>query len=214
MRIVMLGAPGAGKGTQALKIVNEFKIPHVSTGDLFRSNIKGQTELGKKAQEYINRGELVPDELTLHMVLDRVAKEDCKYGYILDGFPRNKAQAKALSEALNAKGHMVDHAIDIEVPDDRLIERMTGRRVCPECGASFHMVHNLPKVEGKCDLCGAELITRSDDTLETVKKRLQVYHSQTEPLIEFYDTLGILRSIDGTQDMQKVFEEIAAILGE
>jgi len=214
MRIVMLGAPGAGKGTQALKIVNEFKIPHVSTGDLFRSNIKGQTELGKKAQEFINRGELVPDELTLHMVLDRVAKEDCKYGYILDGFPRNKAQAKALNEALNAWGHKIDHAIDIEVPDEKLIERMTGRRVCPDCGASFHMVHRIPAVEGKCDSCGAELITRSDDTLETVKKRLQVYHSQTEPLIEFYDTLGVLRSIDGTQDMQKVFEEIAAILGE
>ncbi|MDY6306414.1 MAG: adenylate kinase [Oribacterium sp.] len=213
MKIVMLGAPGAGKGTQAIKIADKYGIPHVSTGDIFRANIKGGTELGKKAKSYIDKGELVPDEVTIGMLLDRIAEEDCKDGYVLDGFPRTIPQAESLTKALAEKGEKLDYAIDIEVPDDNIVKRMSGRRACPKCGATYHIVYAAPKVPNVCDNCGSELIIRSDDKPETVQDRLSVYHKQTEPLIAYYKEEGILRTVDGTQDLPKVFEDVVKILG-
>ena len=213
MKIVMLGAPGAGKGTQAIKIADKYSIPHVSTGDIFRANIKGGTELGKKAKSYIDKGELVPDEVTIGMLLDRIAEEDCKDGYVLDGFPRTIPQAESLTKALAEKGEKLDYAIDIEVPDDNIVKRMSGRRACPKCGATYHIVYAAPKVPNVCDNCGSELIIRSDDKPETVQDRLSVYHKQTEPLIAYYKEEGILRTVDGTQDLPKVFEDVVKILG-
>ena len=214
MKIVMLGAPGAGKGTQAIKIADKYDIPHISTGDIFRANIKGGTELGQKAKSYIDKGELVPDEVTIGMLLDRIAQDDCKNGYVLDGFPRTIPQAESLTEALKSQGDQIDFALNIDVPDEAIIERMSGRRACPKCGATYHIVYAAPKTENICDKCGTELIIRSDDKPETVKDRLNVYHQQTEPLIAYYKTAGVLREVDGTQELLKVFEDVVAILSE
>lgn len=214
MKIVMLGAPGAGKGTQAIKIADKYDIPHISTGDIFRANIKGGTELGQKAKSYIDKGELVPDEVTIGMLLDRIAQDDCKNGYVLDGFPRTIPQAESLTEALKSQGDRIDFALNIDVPDEAIIERMSGRRACPKCGATYHIVYAAPKTENICDKCGTELIIRSDDKPETVKDRLNVYHQQTEPLIAYYKTAGVLREVDGTQELPKVFEDVVAILSE
>ena len=180
MKTVMLGAPGAGKGTQAVMICEKYGIPHISTGDIFRSNIKNGTELGKKAKEYMDQGKLVPDELTIQLLLDRVAQDDCKNGYVLDGFPRTIPQAEVLTKALAETGSKVDYAINVDVPDENIIHRMSGRRSCPKCGASYHIEYIPPKQEGICDACGAELIQREDDKPETVKNRLAVYHEQTQ----------------------------------
>ncbi len=213
MKIIMLGAPGAGKGTQAEMIADKYGLPHVSTGDIFRANIKNGTELGKEAKKYMDQGLLVPDELTVRILLDRVAKEDCKDGYVLDGYPRTIPQAEVLDEALAKLGDKIDCAIDVDVPDDVIIKRMSGRRACPSCGATYHIENIPPKKEGICDKCGEALILRDDDKGETVKKRLDVYHEQTQPLIDFYTAKGILKSVDGTQGMQKVFDDIIEILG-
>ena len=214
MKIVMLGAPGAGKGTQAIKIADKYDIPHISTGDIFRANIKGGTELGQKAKSYIDKGELVPDEVTIGMLLDRIAQDDCKNGYVLDGFPRTIPQAESLTEALKSQDDKIDFALNIYVPDEAIIERMSGRRACPKCGATYHIVYAAPKTENICDKCGTELIIRSDDKPETVKDRLNVYHQQTEPLIAYYKAAGVLREVDGTQELPKVFEDVVAILSE
>ena len=213
MKIIMLGAPGAGKGTQAKMIADKYMVPHISTGDIFRLNIKNGTELGMEAKKYMDQGQLVPDELTVKILLDRVAKDDCKNGYVLDGFPRTIPQAEVLDEALTKLGDKIDYAIDVDVPDENIINRMSGRRACVNCGATYHMVHVPPKKEGICDTCGSELILRDDDKPETVKNRLKVYHDQTQPLIDFYTEKGILKSVDGTQDMNDVFASIVAILG-
>ena len=212
MKIIMLGAPGAGKGTQAHMIAEKYHLPHVSTGDIFRANIKNGTELGKVAKGYMDRGELVPDELTVRILLDRVAQEDCKNGYILDGFPRNIPQAEVLEKELEKLDEKIDAAIDMEVPDESIIRRMSGRRACSSCGATYHIVNVPPKKEGICDVCGEALILRDDDKEETVQKRLDVYHEQTQPLIEFYTKKGILKTVDGTQDMMSVFQTITKIL--
>lgn len=213
MKIIMLGAPGAGKGTQAKKIAEKYQIPHVSTGDIFRSNMKEGTELGMKAKAYMDQGALVPDELTIGMLMDRIAKEDCKNGYVLDGFPRTIPQAESLKNALSENGQKIDFAVNVDVPDENIISRMAGRRACVACGATYHIVYNPPKTEDVCDVCGQKLILRDDDKPETVKKRLAVYHEQTQPLIEYYDKEGVLANIDGTQDLNKVFSDITAILG-
>lgn len=214
MKIIMLGAPGAGKGTQAKMIAEKCGIPHISTGDIFRANIKNGTELGAKAKEYMDKGLLVPDELVCDLVVDRIQQADCEKGYILDGFPRTIPQAEALEAALNAIEQKLDYAIDIDVPDENIINRMSGRRACVGCGATYHIVFNPTKVEGKCDVCGESLILRDDDKPETVKKRLDVYHTQTQPLIDFYSARKVLVEVDGTQSMDKVFEDIMKILGE
>ena len=205
MKIIMLGAPGAGKGTQAKMIAEKYSIPHISTGDIFRANIKNGTELGKKAKSYMDKGQLVPDELTLDLIMDRFKKDDCKNGYVLDGFPRTIPQAEALDTALKAKGEKVDFAIDVDVPDENIVKRMGGRRACVGCGATYHVVYSPTKVEGVCDKCGEELIVRDDDKPETVLNRLEVYHNQTQPLIDYYNEQGILKSVDGTVDMKDVF---------
>lgn len=212
MKIIMLGAPGAGKGTQAKMIADKFSIPHVSTGDIFRANIKNGTELGMEAKKYMDQGLLVPDELTVKILLDRVAQDDCKNGYVLDGFPRTIPQAEVLDKALTELGDKIDYAINVDVPDENIINRMSGRRACVTCGATYHIVHVPPKAEGICDKCGAELILRDDDKPETVKNRLNVYHEQTQPLIEFYSNKGVLKSVDGTKDMNDVFADIVNIL--
>ncbi len=213
MKIIMLGAPGAGKGTQAKKIAEKYQVPHISTGDIFRANIKNGTELGKKAKTYMDQGLLVPDELVCDLVVDRVQQEDCKNGYILDGFPRTIPQAESLDAALASLGDKIDYAIDVEVPDENIVNRMGGRRACVGCGATYHLVYAPTKKEGVCDVCGAELILRDDDKPETVQKRLGVYHEQTQPLIDYYNGKGVLRTVDGTQDMEEVFRAIVEILG-
>ena len=214
MKIIMLGAPGAGKGTQAKMIAEKCGIPHISTGDIFRANIKNGTELGAKAKEYMDKGLLVPDELVCDLVVDRIQQADCEKGYILDGFPRTIPQAEALENALNAIEQKLDYAIDIDVPDENIINRMSGRRACVGCGATYYVLFNPTKVEGKCDVCGESLILRDDDKPETVKKRLDVYHTQTQPLIDFYTERKVLVEVDGTQSMDKVFDDIMKILGE
>ena len=214
MKIIMLGAPGAGKGTQAKMIAEKCGIPHISTGDIFRANIKNGTELGAKAKEYMDKGLLVPDELVCDLVVDRIQQADCEKGYILDGFPRTIPQAEALENALNAIEQKLDYSIDIDVPDENIINRMSGRRACVGCGATYHVLFNPTKVEGKCDVCGESLILRDDDKPETVKKRLDVYHTQTQPLIDFYTERKVLVEVDGTQSMDKVFDDIMKILGE
>ncbi len=213
MKIIMLGAPGAGKGTQAKQIADKYGIPHISTGDIFRANIKGQTALGMEAKQYMDKGQLVPDELTVKILLDRVAKEDCNAGYVLDGFPRTIPQAEVLDEAVAKLNDKIDFAINVDVPDENIINRMSGRRACLKCGATYHLVHIPPKKEGICDVCQSELVLRDDDKPETVKKRLNVYHDQTQPLIEYYKNKGILKEVDGTKDMKDVFNEIVQILG-
>lgn len=212
MKIIMLGAPGAGKGTQAKKLAAKYDIPHISTGDIFRANIKEGTELGTKAKGYMDQGLLVPDELVIDLVVDRLTWEDAKKGYVLDGFPRSIPQAQALTDALAAKGEKVDFAIDIEIPDQNIIERMGGRRACVGCGATYHIVNIPPKTEGICDTCGEKLILRDDDKPETVKKRLDVYHEQTQPLIDYYKEEGVLKAVDGTLSMDECFAAITAIL--
>ena len=213
MKLIMLGAPGAGKGTQAKKIAEKYQIPHISTGDIFRANIKNGTELGQKAKTYMDQGLLVPDELVVDLVMDRFAQDDCKNGYVLDGFPRTIPQAEALDAALEKAGAKIDYAINVEVPDENIIRRMSGRRACVACGATYHLVHIPPKTEGVCDTCGKGLILRDDDKPETVKKRLDVYHEQTQPLIDYYTEKGALVEVDGTVDMEDVFNAIVKILG-
>ena len=212
MKIIMLGAPGAGKGTQAQMIADKFNIPHISTGDIFRANIKNGTELGKKAKEFMDKGQLVPDELTVQLLLDRVANDDCKNGYVLDGFPRTIPQADVLDSELTKLGDKVDFAINVDVPDENIVRRMSGRRACLKCGATYHIKHIPPKKEGICDKCGSELVQREDDKPETVQNRLSVYHEQTQPLIDYYDKKNILKTVDGTKDMQEVFSNIVGIL--
>ena len=213
MKIVMLGAPGAGKGTQAKMIAEQYQIPHVSTGDIFRANIKNGTDLGKEAKSYMDKGELVPDELTVRILLDRVAQDDCKNGYVLDGFPRTIPQANVLDAELTKLGDKIDFAINVEVPDENIVKRMSGRRACVACGATYHIEHVPPKKEGICDKCGEALILRDDDKEETVKNRLNVYHEMTQPLIDFYNGKGVLKEVDGTVDPSVVFENIKKILG-
>lgn len=214
MKIIMLGAPGAGKGTQAQMIAKEKGIPHISTGDIFRANIKEGTDLGKEAKTYMDQGKLVPDELTVRILLDRVSKEDCKNGYVLDGFPRTIPQANVLDEELKKLDDAVDFAINVDVPDENIVNRMSGRRACPKCGATYHLKHVPPKKDGICDVCGEKLVQRDDDKPETVKKRLGVYHEQTQPLIEYYTDKGILKTVDGTVDPKDVFAAINDILAE
>ncbi len=213
-KIIMLGAPGAGKGTQAALISEKYNIPHISTGDIFRENIKNGTELGKKAKEYMDAGLLVPDELTCDLVIDRISKDDAVNGYILDGFPRTLVQAEALTEALKKRNEAVDYAIDIEVDDDFIVNRMSGRRVCKGCGATYHIQFAPSKKENVCDKCSGELALRKDDAPETVKKRLAVYHEQTQPLIEYYGNAGVLHEFDGTKAIDDVFAAIKELLGE
>ena len=214
MKIIMLGAPGAGKGTQAKKIAAKYGIPHISTGDIFRANIKEGTELGKKAKTYMDQGLLVPDELVVDLVVDRLQQDDCKKGYVLDGFPRTIPQAESLDAALAKVGDKMEYAIDVNVPDENIVNRMGGRRACVGCGATYHIVYNPTKVEGICDACGEKLVLRDDDKPETVQKRLGVYHEQTQPLIDYYTKAGILKEVDGTVDMEEVFQNIVQILGE
>lgn len=213
MKIIMLGAPGAGKGTQAKMIAEKYSVPHISTGDIFRANIKNGTQLGMEAKKYMDQGLLVPDELTVKILLDRVAKEDCAGGYVLDGFPRTIPQAEALDQALAKISQSMDYAIDVDVPDENIVNRMSGRRACLNCGATYHIVSIPTKVEGVCDRCGSQVVLRDDDQPETVKKRLDVYHEQTQPLIDYYKKQNILKTVDGTQPMEKVFDAIVEILG-
>lgn len=214
MRIIMLGAPGAGKGTQAKKITARYSIPHISTGDIFRANIKNGTELGKKAKTYMDQGLLVPDELVVDLVVDRVNQEDCANGYVLDGFPRTIPQAEALDKALTEMGQSIDYAINVEVPDENIVQRMSGRRACVNCGATYHIVYAPTKKENVCDTCEGELILRDDDKPETVQKRLNVYHEQTQPLIDYYTEKDKLVEVDGTIDIEEVYDAIVKILGE
>ncbi|EOU1489226.1 adenylate kinase [Clostridium perfringens] len=213
MKIVLLGPPGAGKGTQAKSISNRYSIPHISTGDIFRKNISENTPLGIEAKSYMDNGQLVPDEVTINMVKDRLQQDDCKNGYLLDGFPRTVHQAEALDNFLTEREESIDTALLIEVPKEFILERMTGRRVCPSCGASYHIKFNPPTNDGKCDLCGSDVIQRKDDTEETVKERLDVYENQTQPLIDFYKNKKQLSVVDGTQAINEVFESICKILG-
>lgn len=213
MKIIMLGAPGAGKGTQAKQIADKYNIPHISTGDIFRANIKEGTELGKKAKTYMDQGLLVPDELVVELVADRIQQDDCKNGFVLDGFPRTIPQAEALDAALEKINEKMDYAIDVDVPDENIIRRMSGRRACLSCGATYHIVSIPTKTEGICDRCGSNVVLRDDDQPETVKKRLEVYHEQTQPLIDYYKNQGILRTVDGVQPMEDVFGDIVEILG-
>ena len=213
MNIIMLGAPGAGKGTQAIQLADKYQIPHISTGDIFRANIKQGTELGKKAKTYMDQGLLVPDELVCELVVDRLQKDDCAKGFILDGFPRTIPQAEALTEALDKVGSKIEYAINVDVPDEKIVARMSGRRACVSCGATYHVVNAPTKVDGVCDKCGEAVTLRDDDKPETVQKRLEVYHEQTQPLIDYYDAKGVVKTIDGTQPMDQVFNAIVEILG-
>ena len=213
MKIIMLGAPGAGKGTQAKQISGKYQIPHISTGDIFRANIKEGTELGMKAKTFMDQGALVPDELTVALVVDRIQKDDCKNGFVLDGFPRTIPQAEVLDKTLAEMGEKMDYAIDVDVPDENIVNRMGGRRACVNCGATYHIVNIPTKVEGICDKCNSETILRDDDKPETVQKRLSVYHEQTQPLIDYYKSQGILKTVDGTRPMDDVFAAIVEILG-
>lgn len=212
MKIVMLGAPGAGKGTQAKMISEKYGIPHISTGDILRANIKDNTELGKKAKEYMDKGLLVPDDLVVDLVVDRLSQDDAKKGYILDGFPRTIPQAEALTAALAKISEKLDYAINVDVPDENIVKRMSGRRACVNCGGTYHIVYNPTKTEGVCDACGGELILRDDDKPETVQQRLSVYHEQTQPLIDYYTKEGILKEVDGTVSLDDVFAAIVKIL--
>lgn len=212
MRLILMGLPGAGKGTQAEKINEKYGIPHISTGDMFRLAIKEGTPLGKEAQSFMDNGELVPDSVTNGIVEERLAKDDCEEGYLLDGFPRTIPQAEALEDITNKLDRKLDYVIHVDVPEEKLLERLTGRRVCPTCGTSYHVIYNPPKVEGVCDKDGSALIQRDDDTEETVKKRLAVNVAQAQPLLDFYKEKGILITVDGDQAIDKVFADIQAQL--
>lgn len=213
MKIVLLGPPGAGKGTQAKQISGKYNIPHISTGDIFRKNISEKTKLGIEAKGYMDKGLLVPDELTINIVKDRLNEDDCKSGFLLDGFPRTVEQAEALDAFLSAKGAELDATLLIDVPKSSILERMTGRRVCPSCGASFHIKFNPPKTDSKCDVCGAEVIQRKDDSEETVKERIDVYERQTQPLVKYYQSKNVLLTVDGTKDINVVFNDVCKLLG-
>ena len=214
MKIVLLGAPGAGKGTHAQYLSDKYEIPHISTGDIFRANLKNGTPLGLKAKAYMDRGELVPDELTVDLVLDRLTQEDCENGYILDGFPRNLFQAEALTKALAEKGEEIDHAIHFVISEEAIIRRMSGRRVCPVCGATYNVVGMPTKVEGICDRCGSEVIQREDDKPATVLKRLEVYREQTEPIVGYYRERGKEERIDSARPLEEVREALDELLKE
>lgn len=214
LRAVLLGPPGAGKGTQAVRLVEKYEIPHISTGDIFRKNIKEGTELGKKAQEYMNAGALVPDELVVDLVKDRLQQDDCKNGFLLDGFPRTIFQAEKLDEFLSESNLKMDIVINLKVEKAALIKRLTGRRVCKDCGASYHIVNIPPKKEGVCDICGGELIQRKDDNIETVENRINVYEEQTAPLIGYYKEAGSLVDFDGEASLDEVFDAIVQAIGE
>lgn len=212
MNLILMGLPGAGKGTQAEKIVENYKIPHISTGDMFRQAIKDETELGLKAKQFMDAGELVPDEVTIGIVRDRLSQSDCQKGFLLDGFPRTVAQAEALEDILASMGKKIDYVINVDVPEEILMERLTGRRVSPTSGRTYHVIFNPPKVEGICDVDGSKLIQRDDDKPETVKKRLEVNVAQAQPLIDFYTEKGYLRNIQGNQDINDVYQEIDQLL--
>lgn len=213
LRIILLGPPGAGKGTQAAKIAAKYNIPHISTGDIFRANVKNGTELGKKAREYMDSGRLVPDDLTIALVEDRLSSEDCKDGFLLDGFPRTVYQAERFDRYLEEKGISINHVLDIDVSKKELMTRLIGRRVCKNCGATYHIINMPPKKEGICDICGGELYQRADDTEATVENRIEVYLAQTKPLIEYYKKTGVLSHIDGAIGLDKVFSSIVKVLG-
>ncbi|WP_088036587.1 adenylate kinase [Evansella clarkii] len=212
MNLILMGLPGAGKGTQAEKIVAKYGIPHISTGDMFRAAIKNGTELGLRAKAFMDEGNLVPDEVTIGIVRERLSKDDCENGFLLDGFPRTTAQASALEDILADLGRQLDHVLYVEVPKEDLFKRLTGRWICPDCGATYHELYNPPKVAGKCDKDGSELIQREDDKPETVGKRLEVNMEQTQPLVDFYEDKGYLRSLNGNKDINEVFEDIDGIL--
>jgi len=213
VNLVLMGLPGAGKGTQAEKIVNKYGIPHISTGDMFRAAMKEETELGLKAKSYMDKGELVPDEVTIGIVRERLSKQDCESGFLLDGFPRTVPQAEALEEILSDLNKKIDYVINIDVDQDILMERLTGRRICKNCGATYHLVFNPPAKENVCDRCGGELYQRADDNAETVQTRLEVNIKQSQPLLNFYESKGYLRNIDGQQDINKVFADVDQLLG-
>jgi len=212
MNIVFLGPPGAGKGTQAKILIERYGIPQISTGDMLREHRAKGTELGKQAQEYMDRGQLVPDEIILGMVKERLSQPDCERGFILDGFPRTVAQAEALDRILAEMGKELNFALALIVPDELLVERLTGRRTCKNCGMMYHIKYKPPKVEGKCDVCGGQLYQRADDNEETVRNRLKVYHEQTAPLIEYYKNKGILREIDGSKSIEEITQQLISIL--
>jgi adenylate kinase len=214
MNLILLGPPGAGKGTQAAKIIEKYNIPHISTGDIFRKNIKEGTKLGKKAQEYMDKGELVPDSLVIEIATDRLTEDDCKNGFLLDGFPRTVEQAVALDAFLGQHGKKIDHVLDIDVPKEELMTRLIGRRVCKNCGATYHVTNMPPKTEGICDKCEGELMQRADDTESTVENRIEVYNKQTKPLLDYYDRLGNIAHLNGTIGLEELFAEIVSILGE
>ena len=213
MNLVLMGLPGAGKGTQAEKIVEKYNIPHISTGDMFRAAIKDGTELGLQAKSFMDKGELVPDEVTIGIVRERLGKDDCKKGFLLDGCPRTVAQADALENILSDLKRPIDYVINVDVDKDILMERLTGRRICKECGATYHLVFNPPTKEGVCDRCGGELYQRADDNAETVQNRLDVNLKQTKPLLSFYEDKGTLRNINGQQDINVVFQDVEKLLG-
>ncbi|TYS41567.1 adenylate kinase [Bacillus infantis] len=213
MNLVLMGLPGAGKGTQAEKIVEKYGIPHISTGDMFRAAIKEGTELGLEAKSFMDKGELVPDQVTIGIVRERLSKEDCNKGFLLDGFPRTVAQADALEDILSELDKKIDYVINIDVDQSILMERLTGRRICKNCGATYHLVFNPPAKADECDRCGGELYQRADDNAETVKNRLDVNIKQTKPLLDFYETKGYLRNIDGQQEISKVFTDLDSLLG-
>lgn len=214
MNLVLLGPPGAGKGTQAAKIIEKYGIPHISTGDIFRSNIKEGTPFGKKAKEYMDKGELVPDSLVIEIAKERLDRDDCREGFLLDGFPRTVTQAKALDDHLAMKDKKIDHVLDIKVEKEELISRLTGRRVCRNCGATYHAVNIPPKEEGICDICGGELYQRADDNRETVENRIEVYKTQTAPLIDYYEKQGNIKHFDGSIGLENLFAQISEILGQ
>lgn len=212
MNIILMGLPGAGKGTQASEIIKKYPIPHISTGDMFRKAIKDETELGKEAKSYMDRGELVPDEVTVGIVKERISEDDAKKGFLLDGFPRTIEQAEALNSILEELGRTIDAVVNIEVPEEELMNRLTGRRICETCGTTYHLVFNPPKVEGICDINGGKLYQREDDNPETVANRLEVNVKQSKPILEFYNQKGLLKNIDGSKHIDEVTSDVIEIL--